>query len=167
MDPIVNDLTILAATVNGSGSQSANLVLCRAIFSMGIPVAPKNVFPSNIEGLPTWYDLRVSSRGYQARRAKHDLLIARNPQTWTHDLAAVVSGGAVVHDDVFLTAGVREDVEYYPVPFGRLGKTRIESDSLRKQLTNMIYVGVVGGLLGIPFENLVIGIERTLASKPK
>src|SRR5579872_6665922 len=107
---LVNDLTILAATVNGSGSQSANLVLTRAIFSMGIPVAPKNVFPSNIEGLPTWYDLRVSARGYQARRAQHDLLIARNPQTWTHDLAAVVAGGAVVHDDVFLAGGVREDV---------------------------------------------------------
>jgi len=167
VDPIVNDLTILAATVNGSGSQSANLVLTRAIFSMGIPVAPKNVFPSNIEGLPTWYDLRVSARGYQARRAQHDLLIARNPQTWTHDLAAVVAGGAVVHDDVFLASGVREDVEYFPVPFGRLGKTRIASDSLRKQLTNMIYVGVVAGLLGIPFDNLVTGIERTLATKPK
>jgi 2-oxoglutarate/2-oxoacid ferredoxin oxidoreductase subunit alpha len=167
VDPIVNDLTILAATVNGSGSQSANLVLTRAIFSMGIPVAPKNVFPSNIEGLPTWYDLRVSARGYQARRAQHDLLIARNPQTWTHDLAAVVPGGAVVHDDIFPTNGVRDDVEYFPVPFARLGKTRIASDSLRKQLTNMIYVGVVAGLLGIPLDNLVTGIERTLATKPR
>src|SRR6266481_2880461 len=164
---IVNDLTILAATVNGSGSQSANLVLTRAIFSMGIPVAPKNVFPSNIEGLPTWYDLRVSAHGYQARQADHDLLVARNPQTWLHDLLAVRPGGAVVHDEIFPTAGTRADVEYFPVPFGRLAKTRIASDSLRKQLTNMIYVGVVGGLLGIPFDNLVAGIERTLATKPK
>jgi 2-oxoglutarate ferredoxin oxidoreductase subunit alpha len=167
VDQIVNDLTILAATVNGSGSQSANLVLTRAIFSMGIPVAPKNVFPSNIEGLPTWYDLRVSAHGYQARQADHDLLVARNPQTWLHDLLAVRPGGAVVHDEIFPTAGTRADVEYFPVPFGRLAKTRIASDSLRKQLTNMIYVGVVGGLLGIPFDNLVAGIERTLQSKPR
>jgi 2-oxoglutarate ferredoxin oxidoreductase subunit alpha len=167
VDQIVNDLTILAATVNGSGSQSANLVLTRAIFSMGIPVAPKNVFPSNIEGLPTWYDLRVSAHGYQARQADHDLLVARNPQTWLHDLLAVRPGGAVVHDEILPTAGTRQDLEYFPVPFGRLAKTRIASDSLRKQLTNMIYVGVVGGLLGIPFDNLVAGIERTLQSKPR
>jgi 2-oxoglutarate ferredoxin oxidoreductase subunit alpha len=142
-------------------------VLTRAIFSMGIPVAPKNVFPSNIEGLPTWYDLRVSAHGYQARQADHDLLVARNPQTWLHDLLAVRPGGAVVHDEIFPTAGARADVEYFPVPFGRLAKSRIASDSLRKQLTNMIYVGVVGGLLGIPFDYLVGGIERTLLSKPR
>src|ERR1700716_3113768 len=103
LDPTVNDLTFQPATVNGSGSQSANLVLTRAIFSMGIPVAPKNVFPSNIEGLPTWYDLRVSAHGYQARQADHDLLVARNPQTWLHDLLAVRPGGAVVHDEIFPT----------------------------------------------------------------
>jgi 2-oxoglutarate ferredoxin oxidoreductase subunit alpha len=166
VDQIVNDLSILAATVNGSGSQSANLVLTRAIFSMGIPVAPKNVFPSNIEGLPTWYDLRVSGHGYQARRGAPDLLIARNPQTWERDLAAVRPGGAVVHDDI-LGAGARADLDLFPVPFGRLAKTRIVSDSLRKQLTNMIYVGVVAGLLGVPFESIVTGIERTLPAKPR
>lgn len=167
VDQTVNDLTILAATVNGSGSQSANLVLTRAIFSMGIPVAPKNVFPSNIEGLPTWYDLRVSAHGYQARRGDPDLLVARNPQTWQRDLLAVRPGGAVVHDEIFPTAGARTDVDYFPVPFGKLAKARIASDSLRKQLTNMIYVGVVSGLLGIPFEALVTGIERTLLTKPR
>ena len=166
MDQIVNDLSILAATVNGSGSQSANLVLTRAIFSMGIPVAPKNVFPSNIEGLPTWYDLRISGHGYQARRGAPDLLIARNPQTWERDLAAVRPGGAVVHDDI-LGAGAREDLDLFPVPFVRLAKTRIVSDSLRKQLTNMIYVGVTAGLLGVPFESIVTGIERTLPTKPR
>ncbi|MDT7732769.1 MAG: 2-oxoglutarate/2-oxoacid ferredoxin oxidoreductase subunit alpha, partial [Mycobacterium sp.] len=167
VDQIVNDLTILAATVNGSGSQSANLVLTRAIFSMGIPVAPKNVFPSNIEGLPTWYDLRVSARGYQARGGRPDLLVARNPQTWLSDLASVRPGGAAVHDEVLPSAGLRNDLEYFPVPFGRLARTRIVSDSLRKQLANMIYVGVVAGLLGIPFDSVVAGIERTLQSKPR
>ena len=101
----VNDLTFQAATVNGSGSQSANLVLTRAIFSMGIPVAPKNVFPSNIEGLPTWYQLRVSPRGYQARAGEPDVLVALNPATWTKDLESVRPGGAVIHEQAYSTGG--------------------------------------------------------------
>jgi len=165
--PKVNDLTFQAATVNGSGSQSANLVLTRAIFSMGIPVAPKNVFPSNIEGLPTWYQLRVSSRGYQARTGDPDVVVALNPTTWAADLAGVRPGGAVIHEEVYSTAGARDDVAYFPVPFAKLAKTRIQSDTLRKQLTNMIYVGVVAGLLGIPFEAIEHGIKRTFQTKPK
>jgi 2-oxoglutarate/2-oxoacid ferredoxin oxidoreductase subunit alpha len=164
---IVNDLTFQAATVNGSGSQSANLVLTRAIFSMGIPVAPKNVFPSNIEGLPTWYQLRISPQGYQARKGDPDILVALNPQTWAEDLRTVRSGGAVIHEEAYSTATAREDLSYYPVPFAKLAKTRIESDTLRKQLTNMLYVGIVGGLLGIPMEALEHGVQRTFQSKPK
>jgi 2-oxoglutarate ferredoxin oxidoreductase subunit alpha len=165
--PILNDLTFQAATVNGSGSQSANLVLTRAIFSMGIPVAPKNVFPSNIEGLPTWYQLRISARGYQARTGDPDVLVALNPATWTADLRSVRPGGAVIHEEAYSTAGARDDVTYLPVPFAKLAKTRIKSDSLRKQLTNMIYVGVVAGLLDIPFEAIEHGIRRTFQTKPK
>ena len=164
---LVNDLTFQAATVNGSGSQSANLVLTRAIFSMGIPVAPKNVFPSNIEGLPTWYQLRICPRGYQARTGDPDVLVALNPQTWTSDLQNVKTGGAVIHEEAYSTAGVRDDVSYFPVPFSKLAKTRIQNDALRKQLTNMIYVGVVAGLLQIPFEAVEHGIKRTFQSKPK
>jgi 2-oxoglutarate/2-oxoacid ferredoxin oxidoreductase subunit alpha len=164
---LVNDLTFQAATVNGSGSQSANLVLTRAIFSMGIPVAPKNVFPSNIEGLPTWYQLRICPRGYQARTGDPDVLVALNPQTWTSDLQNVKAGGAVIHEEAYSTAGVRDDVSYFPVPFSKLAKTRIQNDALRKQLTNMIYVGVVAGLLQIPFEAVEHGIKRTFQSKPK
>ena len=167
LQPTVNDLTFQAATVNGSGSQSANLVLTRAIFAMGIPVAPKNVFPSNIEGLPTWYQLRISPRGYQSRKGDPDVLVALNPATWREDLASVRSGGAVVHEEVYATGDARDDVEYFPVPFGKLAKTRIENDSLRKQLTNLIYVGVVAGLLEIPFEAIETGIQRTFLSKPK
>src|SRR5919197_614622 len=148
--PIVNDLTFQAATVNGSGSQSANLVLTRAIFAMGIPVAPKNVFPSNIEGLPTWYQLRISPRGYQSRKGDPDVLVALNPATWREDLAAVVSGGAVIHEEAYSTADARDDVTYFPVPFAKLAKAKIESDSLRKQLTHLIYVGIVAGILEFP-----------------
>lgn len=165
--PVVNDLTFQAATVNGSGSQSANLVLTRAIFSMGIPVAPKNVFPSNIEGLPTWYQLRICPRGYQARTGDPDILVALNAQTWGSDLKSVRSGGAVVHEEAYSTAGARDDVSYFPVPFTKLAKTQIHHDSLRKQLTNMIYVGVVAGLLQIPFEAIQHGIQRTFQTKPK
>jgi 2-oxoglutarate ferredoxin oxidoreductase subunit alpha len=165
---IVNDLTFLAATVNGSGSQSANLVLTRAIFSMGIPVAPKNVFPSNIEGLPTWYVLRVSPQGYQARgTGAADILVSLNPATWASDLRSLKPGGVVVHEEAYSTAEARTDLSYYPVPFAKLAKTRIESDSLRKQLTNMLYVGVVAALLEIPFEAVEHGIQRTFQSKPK
>jgi 2-oxoglutarate ferredoxin oxidoreductase subunit alpha len=165
--PIVNDLTFQAATVNGSGSQSANLVLTRAIFSMGIPVAPKNVFPSNIEGLPTWYQLRISPRGYQARKGDPDVLVALNPATWTDDLRSVRPGGAVIYEEAYSTAGARSDLQYFPVPFAKLAKTRIQHDTLRKQLTNMIYVGVVAGLLQIPFDRIEHGIRRTFQTKPK
>src|ERR671938_1888922 len=104
---IVNDLTLQAATINGSGSQTANLVLTRAIFSMGIPVAPKNVFPSNIEGLPTWYQLRISPEGYMARKGDPDVLVALNPNTWTQDLISVRPGGAVIHEEAYSAADAR------------------------------------------------------------
>jgi 2-oxoglutarate ferredoxin oxidoreductase subunit alpha len=164
---IINDLTIQAATVNGSGSQTANLVLTRAIFHMGIPVAPKNVFPSNIEGLPTWYQLRVTPEGHMARSDKVDILIAFNPATWHQDLTTVRAGGVVIHEEVFSTADVRADVVYYPVPFSKLAKSKIQSDNLRKQLANMLYVGVVAGLLGIPWEALEHAVKRQFLSKPK
>ncbi len=166
-DQNINDLTIQAATVNGSGSQTANLVLTRAIFHMGIPVAPKNVFPSNIEGLPTWYQLRVTPQGHMARRDQVDILIAFNVATWHQDLRTVRPGGVVVHEEAFSTAAARTDVTYYPVPFSKLAKSKIQNDTLRKQLANMIYVGVVAGLLGIPWEALDHAVKRQFLSKPK
>ncbi|WP_338180369.1 2-oxoacid:acceptor oxidoreductase subunit alpha [Candidatus Dormiibacter inghamiae] len=167
MTPTVNDLTFQAATVNGSGSQSANMVLTRAIFSLGIPVAPKNVFPSNIEGLPTWYQLRVSTQGYQARKGDPDVLVALNPATWRQDLDQVRPGAAVIHQHLYSTADARTDVDYFPVPFTKLAKTEIQNDTLRKQLTNLIYVGVVAGLLEVPFEAIQEGIRRTFPTKPR
>jgi 2-oxoglutarate/2-oxoacid ferredoxin oxidoreductase subunit alpha len=166
-EPIVNDLTIQAATVNGSGSQTANLVLTRAIFHMGIPVAPKNVFPSNIEGLPTWYQLRITREGHMARNDKVDILVAFNVATWREDLKTVRAGGVVIHEEAFSTAEARADLTYYAVPFAKLAKAKIASDTLRKQLANMIYVGVVAGVLGIPLEALEHGVRRQFLAKPK
>ena len=166
-DPIVNDLTFQAATVNGSGSQSSNSVLMRAIFRMGIPVAPKNIFPSNIEGLPTWFQIRVSPEGYMARKGDPDVLVALNPATWSADLKGVQPGAAVIHDASYSNAGAREDVFYYPVPFSQLAKTKIDNDKLRKQLLNMIYVGVVARLLDIPLEAIDHGLRRHFQTKPK
>jgi len=166
-EPIVNDLTFQAATVNGSGSQSSNSVLMRAIFKMGIPVAPKNIFPSNIEGLPTWFQIRVSPEGYMARKGDPEVLVALNPATWAADLKGVRPGAAVVHEAAYSTANAREDVFYYPVPFTQLAKTKIDNDKLRKQLLNMIYVGVVAKLLDIPLEAIEHGLKRHFQAKPK
>src|SRR5215831_8932955 len=166
-ESIVNNLTIQAATVNGSGSQTANLVLTRAIFHMGIPVAPKNVFPSNIEGLPTWYQLRITPEGHMARSDKVDILVAFNAGTWREDLKTVRPGGVVVHEEAYSTADARTDVTYYAVPFAKLAKAKIQNDTLRKQLANMIYVGVVAGVLGIPWEALDHGVRRQFLAKPK
>ena len=167
IEPIVNDLTIQAATVNGSGSQTANLVLTRAIFHMGIPVAPKNVFPSNIEGLPTWYQLRITPEGHMARSDKVDILVAFNLATWREDLKTVRPGGVVIHEEAFSTTDARTDLTYYAVPFSKLAKSKIQSDTLRKQLANMIYVGVVAGVLGVPWEALEHGVKRQFLAKPK
>jgi len=166
-DPIINDLTIQAATVNGSGSQTANLVLTRAIFRMGIPVAPKNVFPSNIEGLPTWYQLRVTPQGHMARSDRVDVLVAFNATTWREDLKTVRPGGVVIHEESYSTADARTDLIYYAVPFSKLAKAKIPSETLRKQLANMIYVGIVAGVLGVPWEALEHAVRRQFLSKPK
>ncbi len=165
---LVNDLTIRAATVNGSGSQSANLVLANAIFRLGIPVAPKNVFPSNIEGLPTWFDVRVSPQGYQCRSRDIDMLVALNPATWQSDLADVKSGGAVIYEAAYsLGADARDDVTYYAVPFAKMAKEHISDGAMRKYLTNMVYVGVVAQLLSIPAEVIEAALVSQFKRKPK
>lgn len=164
-----NDLTIRAATVNGSGSQSANLVLTNAIFRMGIPVAPKNVFPSNIEGLPTWFDVRVCAQGYQCRSGDIDILVALNPATWHSDVGDVRSGGVIIHEASYALTGAtaREDVTYYAVPFTKLAKEHVSDGSLRKYLTNMIYVGVLAHLLGIGAETIEAALRAQFKRKPK
>jgi 2-oxoglutarate ferredoxin oxidoreductase subunit alpha len=165
----VNDLTIRAATVNGSGSQSANLVLTNAIFRLGIPVAPKNVFPSNIEGLPTWFDVRVSPQGYQCRSRDIDVLVALNLSTWHADVADVKPGGVIVHEASYAVTGAtkRDDVTYYPVPFAKLAKEHVSDGAMRKYLTNMIYVGVLAHLLQIPADAIEAALRAQFKRKPK
>ena len=118
--PIVNDFAIVAATVNGSGSQTANNTLIRAIFKMGIPVSGKNLFPSNIAGLPTWYTIRVSQQGYVARREGTEILVAFNPKTAEEDLAALPEDGVCFYTDDITFAKRRDDVTFYPIPLKAL-----------------------------------------------
>ncbi len=166
---VTNDFTIRVATVNGSGSQSSNLVLTNAIFRLGIPVAPKNVFPSNIEGLPTWFDVRVTSKGYQCRTRDVDVLVALNAATWRGDVAGVKPGGAVIHEATYPFSGevVRDDLVYYPVPFNELAKANFSDGALRKYLLNMIYVGVLGELFGIDEETAKDAIGAQFKRKAK
>src|SRR5437868_11752539 len=114
--PAVNDFSISIATVNGSGSQTANGLLARAMFKMGIPVSPKNLFPSNISGLPTWYDIRLSKDGYTARTEDSEILVAFNPATAEEDLKALPAGGVCIFPDDYKFVTQRDDVTMYALP---------------------------------------------------
>jgi len=116
----INDFVVKFATVNGSGSASANGIFAKTLFRMGIPVSPKNIFPSNIQGLPTWYEVRVSEAGYLARRDGIDLMVAMNPQTFKEDLAEVVPGGWLLYDSTLPRLWPREDVTILGVPIAEM-----------------------------------------------
>jgi len=164
---IVNDFSIQVATVNGSGSQSANSVLMRSIFLMGVPVSGKNIFPSNIAGLPTWYTIRASRRGYLARRKEVDLCITINPESAREDIMNVLPGGAVISEESLNLSGLRQDIAFYPVPFSKLAIQTSPEPKLRKLLMNMIYVGVAAELLGIGHDEVVTAIRTQFKSKAK
>ena len=163
----VNDFSIQIATINGSGSQSSNTVLMRAIFQMGVPVSGKNLFPSNIQGLPTWFTIRASKHSYIARKRDIDMLIAMNPQTAREDVQSLNPGAAVVYEQSLGLDTVRDDVIFYPVPFAELAKDVIHEPRLRKLLANMIYVGVVGHLLSIEREEIQRAISKQFKAKAK
>jgi 2-oxoglutarate ferredoxin oxidoreductase subunit alpha len=135
--------------VNGSGSQTANLAILRAIFRMGIPVGGKNIFPSNIQGLPTWYTIRLSERGHAARSEGAEILVAINPATFADDLAALPRGGVCFHPDHLTPPVPRDDVVFYPMPIQRLVREKNPPKNLRDYIANMAYVGVVAQMLGI------------------
>src|SRR5438093_2458503 len=116
---VVNNMSIQVATVNGSGSQSSNSVLLRSIFQMGVPVPGKNLFPSNIAGLPTWFTIRANKDGYIARKKEVDFLIAMNPETAIEDVKSLASGAAVLYDEPLNLAAVRNDVVFYSAPFDK------------------------------------------------
>src|SRR5437762_10142301 len=146
---VVNDFSLQVATVNGSGSQTANLVLLRSILLMGVPVSGKNMFPSNIAGLPTWYTIRASKRGYVARKKEVDFLVAMNPETAKEDVLTLEGGAAVVYDQPLKLNTLRTDLACYPVPFDTLVKPVCPDAKLRRLVRNMIYDGVLSKLLSI------------------
>lgn len=164
---IVNDLSIQIATVNGSGSQSANLVLLKSIFRMGIPVSGKNLFPSNIAGLPTWYTIRASKDGYVARKKEIDVLVAMNPETSKEDMLSLPPGAAAIYEESADLKQFRNDVACYPVPFDKLTAAACPEAKLRKLVKNMIYVGVVAQLLKIDMTAVEAALRKQFAKKTK
>src|ERR1043165_1014600 len=130
---VINDMSLQVATVNGSGSQSANMVLLRTLFQMGVPVSGKNLFPSNIAGLPTWYTIRASKEGYIARKKEIDFLVAMNPETAREDVASLRGGAAVVYDAPLGLDQLRTDLVFYPVPFDKLAGA-VSTDAKLKKL---------------------------------
>jgi 2-oxoglutarate ferredoxin oxidoreductase subunit alpha len=164
---IVNDFSIQIATVNGSGSQSANLVLLKSIFRMGIPVSGKNLFPSNIAGLPTWYTIRASKDGYVARKKEIDLLIAMNPETMKEDMLSLPSDAAAIYEESANLKQYRDDVACYPVPFDKLTAAVCPEAKLRKLVKNMIYVGVAAQLLKMDMAAVEAALRKQFAKKVK
>lgn len=158
---VINNFSIQVSTVNGSGSQSANAVIMRSIFQMGIPVAGKNLFPSNISGLPTRFSIRVSRDGWVAHRTVHDILVAMNPQTAVEDVKTLSPGAVCISPIEMNLDKVRDDVLHYQMPYHQLTTETTDNVKLRKLLANMIYVGVVAELLGIDQAE----IEKAIASQ--
>ncbi len=164
---VVNDFSLQVATVNGSGSQSANTVLLRTIFQMGVPVSGKNLFPSNIAGLPTWYTIRASKHGYIARKKEIDFLVAMNAETAREDVLGLNSGGAVLYDEPLNLRSLRNDLTFYSVPFDKLVAPVCPDAKLRKLVKNMIYVGVVAWLLKLEMAEVEKAIRKQFGKKIK
>jgi 2-oxoglutarate ferredoxin oxidoreductase subunit alpha len=164
---IANDFSINVATVNGSGSQSANSVLLKSIFGMGVPVSGKNLFPSNIAGLPTWFIIRASKDGYVARRREAEILVALNPETARQDVLELPPGGAAIYEQNMDLKQYRDDVFCYPVPFDKLTASICPEAKLRKLVRNMVYVGVVSQLLEIDLSVVESGLRKQFARKQK
>ncbi len=164
---VVNDFSINIATVNGSGSQSANGVLLKSIFGMGVPVSGKNLFPSNIAGLPTWFTIRASKDGYVARKRDSEVLVAMNPDSARNDVMSLPSGGAAIYEENLDLKQYRDDVACYPVPFEKLTAAICPEAKLRKLVKNMVYVGVVARLLGIDLAEVEKSVAKQFSNKKK
>ncbi len=155
----INDFSITIGTINGSGSQTANVTLLRALFKMGIPVSGKNIFPSNIQGLPTWYTIRLSKEGYLARRDEQEVVVTLNPSSFTRDLASVSPGGAFYYADDIKLGIDRKDISIYPMPIKTLVRAANVSSSLRDYIANMVYVGVLAQMLGIDLKAIKSALD--------
>ncbi len=163
----INEFSIQVATVNGSGSQTANLILIRSLFQMGIPVSGKNLFPSNIAGLPTWYTIRANKHGYIARKKEIDFLVALNAETAREDVLTLEPGAAVVYDEPLNLQALRGDLAFYPVPFDKLVAAVCPDAKLRRLVRNMIYDGVLSYLLDIELGEMEKALAKQLAKKQK
>jgi 2-oxoglutarate ferredoxin oxidoreductase subunit alpha len=163
----INDFVIKFATVNGSGSASANTMVAKTLFRMGIPVSPKNIFPSNIQGLPTWYEVRVSEAGYLARREGIDFMVAMNPQTYAEDLAEVVPGGWLLYDSSMPRIWPRDDITLLPIPIAQICAKQWKDARQRQLFKNMVYVGALVELLSMDLEVLKGVVGDQLKGKEK
>jgi 2-oxoglutarate/2-oxoacid ferredoxin oxidoreductase subunit alpha len=161
----INDFVVKFANVNGSGSASANELFAKAILRMGVPVSPRNIFPSNIQGLPTWYEVRVTERGWLGRRGGVDLMVAMNPQTWDDDIKEIESGGYLVYDNSkpMSKSKFRDDIQILGVPLTEICNTAYSDPRQRQLFKNIMYVGALSALLDID----VPAIETLIAEQYK
>lgn len=164
---IVNDFSIQVATVNGSGSQTANLVLLRSIFQMGVPVSGKNMFPSNIAGLPTWFTIRANKDGFIGRKKEVDFLVAMNPETAREDVLSLEPGAAVLYDAPLKLKDLRQDLVFYSVPYDKIVAEVCKDAKLRRLVKNMIYDGVLSKLLGVDMGQMEAALRKQLGPKVK
>src|SRR5215216_1994910 len=165
----VNDFVVKFANVNGSGSASANELFARAILRMGVPVSPRNIFPSNIQGLPTWYEVRVNETGYQGRRGGVDLMVAMNPQTWDNDLKEIEPGGYLFYDNTkpLPKSRFRDDINVIGMPLTEICNAVYENPRERQLFKNIIYVGALAGLMDIEPEVIAELIGEQYKGKEK
>ncbi|HRW47396.1 MAG TPA: 2-oxoacid:acceptor oxidoreductase subunit alpha [Caldilinea sp.] len=164
---IVNDFNINVATSNGSGSQTSNSMLIRSLYKMGIPVTGKNLFPSNIQGLPTWFNIRLSKDGFLARRERVEIMICMNGATVAEDMESVEAGGIVLYDDSLPIANHRKDVQYFPMPVKELVKAANLPYNLQRYVANMVYVGVAAYLLEIEMDQIKDALSWNFGGKTK
>jgi len=168
MQTQINDVNIQIATVNGTGSQSANLILMRALFNMGVPVAAKNLFPSNIAGLPTWYTIRAHHKGYQSNQQALDIVVAMNTDTVYDDIRNLRPGAVLIHDlGMKIDHALREDQINYGVPFSKLVSQATDNVKLKKKVINMLYVGVLAHLLNVLPEAIAKAVNEQFKGKAK
>ena len=163
----INDFVVKFATVNGSGSASANTIFAKTLFRMGIPVSPKNIFPSNIQGLPTWYEVRVSEAGYLARRDGIDVMVAMNPQSYQDDLKEIVPGGWLIYDSTLPRIWPRDDIKVLGVPIAQMCAQKWRDPRQRQLFKNMVYVGALTALLEIDMDVLKETVSDQLKGKEK
>src|ERR1700741_3413586 len=165
----VNDFVVGCANVNGSGSASANELFARAILRMGVPVASRNIFPSNIQGLPTWYEVRISGEGWLGRRGGVDLMVAMNPQTWNQDVESIDKGGYLFYDSTkpLTTQKLRDDIHLIGVPATELSNSNFTDPRQRQLFKNIIYVGALIALLDIDLVAVEALIGEQFGKRPE